>query len=313
LADTLKGKDSKVWGDRNATNGCAPNVVTCTDAADLLMAGNTIQILQNITIPRNKYITHFDGGDYMMASYPVTVTKAAFASKPGSVLAGAVEVLDTEQWGTEFDIPVGGDGLDRWEFVRAYFMAKDPNTVISVNGVAQKTLGKGQSWSMTGTTGQKVTTSNPVQVHVVTGHLGSHYECRWYSLITTEAWTNDYTSAVGDSYGRTKVHLFNPSSSMPVKVNVTTRRSNGQFDYDSLTIPARNTALTEIIPDNSGCRMIGNGNFIAFSVTDSEVNTKYKLPSHILILLVTYIPISLYSLILLPGTCNFGLDWWGTI
>jgi hypothetical protein len=54
----------------------------------------------------------------MMASYPVTVTKAAFASTTGSALAGAVEVFDTEQWGQEFDIPVGGSGReDRWSFV----------------------------------------------------------------------------------------------------------------------------------------------------------------------------------------------------
>jgi hypothetical protein len=117
----MTGSETKIWGDRNATNGCAPNVKECTDINDELKAGNTIQILQNIPIPRNKNITLFDGGDLLLASYPVTVTKAAFAAKPGSVLAGAVEVLDTELWGDTFDVPVGGwDAPDRFNFARVY-------------------------------------------------------------------------------------------------------------------------------------------------------------------------------------------------
>jgi IgGFc binding protein len=229
------------------------------------MAGNTIQILQNITIPRDKSITAFDGGDYLMASYPVTVTKAAFASEPGSVLAGAVEVLDTEQWGQEFDIPVGPGNEERWGFTRVYLMAKDPGTVISVNGVKQTTLTRGQSWSTPGSLGQKITSSNPIQVHLVTGQKGSHYECRWYSLIATEAWTNDYTSAVGDSYGRTKIHMFNPSTSTPVSVTITTRNpSNGKFGTANAVIQPRKTGKLRERERESVQRMTSWVGFVFF-------------------------------------------------
>jgi hypothetical protein len=80
---------TKVWGDGNATNGCAPKAPTCTHDSDVLKAGTAIVIQNDIPLPRIKTNFAFDGGDRIQASFPIAVTRASYPKEPGSVMAGA--------------------------------------------------------------------------------------------------------------------------------------------------------------------------------------------------------------------------------
>lgn len=90
---------TKIWGDNNAENGCAPGVHPCTDEADYLDAGDIILLENEVDPDRNIYAEFlFDGGDRLQASKSVAVTRGEYPTTPGSLLAGAVEVLDTTKW-----------------------------------------------------------------------------------------------------------------------------------------------------------------------------------------------------------------------
>ena len=43
----VHSKSSEIWGDHDASNGCAPNVNPCTDAKDVLHAGDVIDVDRN--------------------------------------------------------------------------------------------------------------------------------------------------------------------------------------------------------------------------------------------------------------------------
>lgn len=98
------GSTTKVWGDGDASNGCAPNVVTCEDQYDYLMAGDSFVVKSQIDtdIERDQQkVTEYllDGGDRIAASFPVAITRGEYAEHPGSLLAGAVEVHELSNWG----------------------------------------------------------------------------------------------------------------------------------------------------------------------------------------------------------------------
>lgn len=88
-----------MWGDSNSQNGCAPTVDPCTDEADKLHAGDVIVVQNTVEIPRERGYLRYDGGDRVQASFPVAITRGAYPHQPGSLMAGAVEVLDTQSWG----------------------------------------------------------------------------------------------------------------------------------------------------------------------------------------------------------------------
>jgi hypothetical protein len=89
----LRSRSTEIWGDGNAANGCAPHIpkINCTNINDLLIAGTSIVVQNDIPIPRDRIAqpTLYDGGDRLQASFPVAVTRASFPKNPGSLLAGA--------------------------------------------------------------------------------------------------------------------------------------------------------------------------------------------------------------------------------
>ena len=91
---------TEIWGDGDASNGCAPGVDPCTDDADMLSSGDVL-LLENLVDP-NRVISPssilFDGGDRLQSSMHVALTRGEYPTTPGSLLAGAVEVLDTSKW-----------------------------------------------------------------------------------------------------------------------------------------------------------------------------------------------------------------------
>lgn len=119
---------TEVWGDEDASNGCAPNVSPCTDAKDVLMAGDSVVVQNKVEVPRDPTLIKYDGGDKLQASFPVALTRGAYPEGPGSMLAGAVEVVDTDEWGTSFVAPMGEDvgrrvAQSAFEYVAFFFMA----------------------------------------------------------------------------------------------------------------------------------------------------------------------------------------------
>lgn len=89
-----------IWGDGDQSNGCAPGVDPCTDAADVLNAGDVL-LLENAVDPHRTISASsifFDGGDRLQASKAIAITRGEYPTTPGSLLAGAVEVLDTTKW-----------------------------------------------------------------------------------------------------------------------------------------------------------------------------------------------------------------------
>ena len=123
-----KQKSTEIWGDHNATNGCAPTIKKedCTDAIDELNAGDVIVIQNQVELPRDASVVKYDGGDWLQASRPVALTRAAYPrggkgkvrgrtkTLAGSLMAGAVEVIERAKWGTNFLAPVGQDLGDKY-------------------------------------------------------------------------------------------------------------------------------------------------------------------------------------------------------
>lgn len=207
--------NTAIWGDGDASNGCRPDislVKTCTDEDDYLNAGDSFVMESKVTVPRTKDTWQgsdglkFDGGDKLMSSYPVTITRGEYAEKPGSLLAGAVEVYDTKSWGTEFEAPVGIDfetETSAFQYARLFIMSGTNNNEITLPDGEVLFLDDGASSSVTVNVGDHITSLYPIQVYLVTGDKGSTYEMRWFSVIPTHLWSDSYLAPVGDDFART--------------------------------------------------------------------------------------------------------------
>jgi hypothetical protein len=87
---TKADKDTtEVWGDGDISNGAPPGVTT--NAEDVLLGGTAIVLENDVAIPRVTTNILFDGRDRIQASLPIAVTRFAFPTEPGSLMAGAVE------------------------------------------------------------------------------------------------------------------------------------------------------------------------------------------------------------------------------
>lgn len=95
---------TRVWGDGNASNGCAPSITTaCADEADYLVAGDLISIQQNVSVPRDSTTIQIDGGDLITSTFPIGVTRSVYPHSAGPSMAAELEIYDTTfRWGTAF-------------------------------------------------------------------------------------------------------------------------------------------------------------------------------------------------------------------
>jgi uncharacterized repeat protein (TIGR01451 family) len=265
---------TQVWGDNDASNGCAPNVGTCTDAADKFDAGDSVVIENIVELDpgRNELDIRFDGGDRIQASFPITVTRGAYPENPGSLMAGAVEVLDTSVWGTGFVAPVGRDaqsGTNAFQYTGLYIMASEDNTEVTIPGsIDPIILNQGQSTHLSVEQGDIITSDKKVQVDLLTGDIGSIYELRWYSLLPVDDWSAEYISPMGDTIGETRVVLYNPSSSS-IDVKVMTLDWNATYN-----IGGKSSVFTRFIETGSGAKFTqeNGNNFFALSMTDTNAN-----------------------------------------
>ena len=261
---------SQIWGDGNPFNGAPPGI-----SSDILYAG-TVIILDNAIDPATRQsVFDYDGGDRFATSFPISITRSAWASGSETLFAGALEVYPTSDWGTEYRFPAGQNvdaSLQYFEYVGAVVMAQVDGTVINIdkdnNGSFEQTitLAKGQSQLIDGgiLIGGRVNSSEPVQVNMITGDICDSYESRWLTIPPITNWSNDYISPV---YGSTqKYYIYNPSTSaMTIEVETTT---NGNFA--TLNVPAGGTA-NFVATESSGYRVSNNGgaNFYAYVLHDA--------------------------------------------
>jgi hypothetical protein len=187
-----------------------------------------------------------------------------------------MEVLDTSFWGKEFIAPVGNNTPKvSFSFSAFLVMAKDANTTVEFKGTGGKTLethilNEGQSRLFPTRINQQLSTSNPVQVCMITGDIDSLYESRWYSLLDLNQWSTQYVTPTGETFGRTKLLLYNPNT-VSIKVNMETRnRVTGARISQSLTVTARNYLLSPYVTDGTGALVSSTSRFLPLSITDAE-------------------------------------------
>jgi hypothetical protein len=232
----------------------------------VLNTGRAIVISNVVKLPRNITEIFYDGGDHVLASAPVKVTRGGFAVSSGEKLAGAVEVYQEAQWGLKHTIPVGGDtvdaprGFDPFNTTSIYVMAAEDNTTVSYSGGTETTIARGETFVIDDVNqGDTVDADKPIQVHILTGEVGQpYYELRWYSLLERAGWSNDYYSPVGinetssdGAIRETRVWVFNPNN---VTITVTFN-GKGNVQLGTLEVPPGKSARTEFpIPTGSGVR-----------------------------------------------------------
>jgi hypothetical protein len=264
-------RTTEIWGDGNAANGCAP-IANCTNSLDRLMAGDTLVIQRNIVTPRVASTIMFDGGDRIQASSTVSVVKANYPLSPGSVLAGAIEIVDTAQWGLQYEAPVGidiGTVFPAFELSVFTIMAAFNNTkVVLADKTTTKILDLGNSYTFNVRKGDRIVADKPIQVHLLTGDVNSVYETRWYAMRPIDTISNSYVNPVGDSWGRTKIIFYNPhNTTLAYNIQYI---ENGVKKVTTGNLVSKQATWSGVIPVGSGAWIDGNQTFIPLTVTDSE-------------------------------------------
>ncbi|HYD48088.1 MAG TPA: hypothetical protein VEB21_07070, partial [Terriglobales bacterium] len=253
---------TRIWGDGNTANGAAPGY-----PSDVLASGNVLSLRNNVPLPRNPSQILYDGRDRFGATRALAVSRAAWTTNPGSVIADAVEVLSTRDYGTSFEFPVGQNvsASSMFEHVAVAVMASQNGTSVQIdkdaNGSNETsiTLNRGESVLINGGVmrGGTIVASKPVQAHLLTGDIGANYETRWMTLYETAEWGNSYYTAVGTSSNGNEAYvmLYNPSGSS-ITVDYDTRTGSG-----SVVVPGSATGGTAqvLMPANSGGHFYSSG------------------------------------------------------
>ncbi|MFO1485862.1 MAG: GEVED domain-containing protein [Verrucomicrobiaceae bacterium] len=249
---------TQIWGDGNDANGKPPGYAN--DPASF-STGSVITMRNNVTLPRNASVLLYDGRDRLGSTYGLVMTRAAWFTDPGPLLANSVEVRAVNDWGTTFVLPVGEDVIfptpiaqSMFEHCSAYIMASQNGTTVQIdkdaNGTMESTvtLNMGESYLINAgiKKGARITTSKPAQVIEFFGDINANYETRGANVPPLEKWSGDYYAPVGTAADgdKTYVFLYNPDASA-ITIDYTTQLSSGSFP-----IPARST-YQFLMPQNS--------------------------------------------------------------
>lgn len=182
-----------------------------------------------------------------------------------------MEVLDTTQWGLNYEAPVGvdfGASFSAFEHTVLFYMAAQSNTKVTLPDGTSRVLKQGESGLVKVKQSDKLVSDKPIQVVLAAGDIGSTFEVRWYSMRPIENYQSSYVTPVGDSYGKTKVVIYNPGT---VAMTFTLQYLlNGVKTQYSQSVNPKQAVFTIVIPTGSGAQIDGTSKFIALSVTDSE-------------------------------------------
>jgi len=248
-----------------------------------LDAGDVVALENEVFVnPRDPSDILYDGGDKFFATQRVAVSRAQWATNPGTVMAGAVEILDTTNYGRHFKVPVGedlfaanptSDVFQMFEYVSLFVMAQYDGTAVEVDidgdGTpdASQMLDQGESFHVDGgvQTGTSISCSKPVQADLFTGDIAGRSELRWYALWPTNLWDDSYYSAVGGQAGNaTDVWLYNYNGASII-VTAETR-----VDTNTFTVQAGDV-YRYTMPEDSGAHFYtADGSaFYALATVDS--------------------------------------------
>lgn len=252
---------SQIWGDGNDANGKPPGY---TNDPASFTAGSVIIMRNQVPLPRNPAILLYDGRDRFGSTYGIVMTRAAWFTTPGPLLANSVEVRAVPDWGNSFVLPVGEDVIfpapltnSMFEHCSAYIMAAQNGTQVQIdldgNGSVDSTLTLNQGESHLVNAGIKkgatITTSKPVQVMQFFGDINANYEARGANVPPLERWSDDYYAPVGTASDgdETYIFLYNPNASA-ITINYVTKLGSG-----TLTVPGKGT-YQYLMPQDSAAR-----------------------------------------------------------
>ncbi len=240
VLDIMAGTGStEILGDNNANNGAPPGCAL--DSCDEIDLDTFIVLENDVPVnPRNPAVILYDGQDRIGVTKVMAMTRAGWRLQESTLLAGAVEVYPTYTWGREFELPLGQDqnagcgptSSDRifttgpdicmFEYTAAAVGASELGATVEIDyngdGIGDLTqyLGPSESALFSNLlTGSRIITTDPVQVHLLTGDVGSTYEARWFNLVPLPQWADEYYSPVGSASPSQPTHviLYNPGSS----------------------------------------------------------------------------------------------------
>jgi uncharacterized repeat protein (TIGR01451 family) len=286
---------TQIWGDGNPANGAPPGI-----PSDIINAGTVILLQNDVVTTTRGSVIQFDGGDKFAATKTIAVTRTTWAATTGTLLAGSVEVFDTNNWGTEYRAPVGTNtdeyvpavpDYQMFEYTALSIMAGEGGATIDVdtdadgvltgpNDLAGYVLAEGQSTYVTDVhVGAHVTSSRPVQVDIFSGDIGSNYESRDSALIPTNMWTDRYYTPTSTTHiptgpgdERTTVWLYNDGASA-ITVTYQRRDATGARITSNISVPAGRVAkqiLDNAVDGTGACLYTSNlATFYAYSTTDS--------------------------------------------
>ncbi len=231
---------AQIWGDGITANGTAPGY-----PSDVIPAGGVIVLSNNVTLPRVASSIFYDGRDRISTTKTVALAHSGWPISPGSVIGTASEAYDTRKFGTAFQMPVGTTtgSQQQFEYSAIHIIASQNNTLVEVDKDANGTIDVSQTLDMGGSmhvnggvlAGATVTASKPVQVHEITGDIGSNYESRTFAVRPTSQWSSSYYAPVGTTVAAEPhvVYLYNPGESA-ITVSYETLASTG-----TIAVPAR--------------------------------------------------------------------------
>ncbi|WP_309400096.1 SdrD B-like domain-containing protein [Cerasicoccus maritimus] len=215
---------TQIWGDGDPSNGIPPGF-----ASDIIDADAVIALTNDVVTPRDTSTILYDARDKLASTKAVAMTRAEWATNPGTVLAGAVEVYSTAFLGTSYEFPIGEDlaslSEQMFEYVAVFIMSAEDGNVVEIDldgdGAVDvtRTLNEGENYFGSGVeTGGSITSSGNVQVHLITGNLstnGGNLEARWYTQLPVDTWSSEYYNPVGSSGSNqpTQIYLYNPNGS----------------------------------------------------------------------------------------------------
>lgn len=269
---------TQIWGDGNPANGAPPGI-----PGDLIMADTVIVLDNPVDTNTLQSVIDFDGGDRISASSLIAMTRAAWATGSSTLLAGAVEVYDTNSWGTTYEVPVGEnvDYNQLFEHASLSVMAAQDNTTLFVdfdgNGTEDgfTVINQGRAYHIDGdlipngevNAGTKVRATAPIQVSLITGDVCDTYESRWFALFPNERWSDSYYNPVGTPAGDgTTVFLYNATTN-PLTVQWETAAGA----QSPIVVGARGVGHV-VAPNGSGSHFYTTDgtNFMAVAAIDSD-------------------------------------------
>ncbi|MDD2727968.1 Ig-like domain-containing protein, partial [Malikia sp.] len=273
---------TQIWGDGNTANGTAPGMTN-----DLFNAGQTI-LLSNAVNPASPNSVDYDGRDKIGSTKAISVTKAGWSATPGTVLAGAVAVIDSANAGKSYTLPIGQNvetvatGTNKlFEYTSAHIIATQNGTTVTIDrdgnaatttDITSVTLNEGQTYLVNGglNAGAKITADKGIGVYLIAGDVGSAYENRWFALTPDEQWSGSYYAPVSTTLAADPAYviLYNPGSSA-ITVKYDTATQTGL----SVTVNANSTGHVLMPASAAHFYTTTGAKFFAVSVIDADATS----------------------------------------